>query len=111
MTQVDINQLLAQMRTMAAQAEGGAAPAGAGEGVEAADGADFSSLLRESIDRVNEVQQQAGQLAEAFETGDPSVDVAQVMVALQKASLSFQAMTQVRNKLVSAYQEIMNMQV
>ena len=56
-------------------------------------------------------QQQAGQLATALEKGDPTVDVAQVMVAMQKANISFQAMTTVRNKLVSAYQEIMGMQV
>jgi flagellar hook-basal body complex protein FliE len=54
---------------------------------------------------------QAGQLAESFSAGDPGVDLAQVMVALQKASVSFQAMTQVRNKLVDAYRDIMSMPV
>ena len=53
----------------------------------------------------------AESLAGAFERGDPGTDVAQVMLAMQKANLSFQAITQVRNKLVNAYQEIMNMQV
>ena len=111
MSQVDINQLLTQMRTMAAQAEGGiGAPAVGPEG-EAAGGVDFSSLFQESIDKVNQVQKEAGKLSEAFAMGDPQVDVAQVMVALQKASVSFEAMTQVRNKLVTAYQEIMNMPV
>ena len=50
-------------------------------------------------------------MAAAFEMGDPNVDLADTMLALQKSSLSFQALSQVRNKLVSAYQEIMNMQV
>jgi len=47
----------------------------------------------------------------AFETGDPNVDIPEVMVAIQKASLSFEAITEVRNKLLSAYQDVMNMQV
>ena len=47
----------------------------------------------------------------AFETGSKDVDLPEVMVAAQKASLSFEAMTEVRNKLLTAYQEVMNMQV
>ena len=47
----------------------------------------------------------------AFEIGDDSVSMPEVMVAVQKASISFEAVTQVRNRLLSAYQEIMNMQV
>lgn len=106
MSGIDVNQLLTQMRTMAAQAGGqAAAPA------EASGQVDFGALLKQSIDNVNEAQQSAGKLAEAFELGDPKADLAEVMVALQKASISFQAMTQVRNKLVSAYQEIMSMPV
>lgn len=105
MSEIDVNQLLIQMRAMAAQASGQTAAAGeAGQ-------LDFGALLKQSIDKVNEAQQTAGKLAEAFELGDPKVDLTEVMVALQKANISFQAMTQVRNKLVSAYQEIMNMPV
>ncbi|MEJ2059031.1 MAG: flagellar hook-basal body complex protein FliE [Gammaproteobacteria bacterium] len=107
MSQVEINQLLAQMRSMAAAADN-AQPATAAPG---ADKPDFGKLLSESIDKVNEAQQHAGNLATSFTQGDPNVELGQVMVALQKASLSFEAMTEVRNKLVSAYQEIMNMQV
>jgi len=47
----------------------------------------------------------------AFQSGSPDANLQDVMVSLQKASLSFQTMVQVRNKLVTAYQEIMNMQV
>ena len=50
-------------------------------------------------------------MAAALERGDKSVALPEVMIALQKASLSFQAMTEVRNRLVSAYQEIMNMPI
>ena len=107
MSGTDINQVLAQMRAMAAAAEGNKTPTPE-SGVAKPD---FGKLLEESINKVNEAQQHAGNLALSFEAGNPNVDLGQVMVALQKASLSFEAMTQVRNKLVSAYQEVMNMQV
>ncbi|MFT5418059.1 MAG: flagellar hook-basal body complex protein FliE, partial [Gammaproteobacteria bacterium] len=69
------------------------------------------SLMGKALDQVNETQQTAGRLAQAFERGDKEVDVAQVMVALQKADVSFQAINQVRNRLVTAYQDIMNMPI
>ena len=107
---MNVNQLLAQMRTMAAQVEQSSAVMKPDQ-VGSADKPDFSSLLKQSIDSVNDVQMNAGQLSTAFEKGDPDVSLAEVMVALEKASVSFQAMTQVRNKLLSAYQEVMNMPV
>ncbi len=108
MNEIDVSRILGEMQAMAARARGeAAAPAGPA----AAGAPDFTALLRQSLEKVNEAQQQAGTLAQSFEAGDPRVDLAEVMVALQKASLSFEAMTQVRNKLVSAYQEIMSMQV
>ena len=54
-------------------------------------------------------RQRATALSERFERGEPGVDIADVMVSIQKANVSFQAATQVRNRLVSAYQDIMNM--
>jgi flagellar hook-basal body complex protein FliE len=98
--------LLAQMRALSAQAEGQATRPAAGAGTT-----DFSALLKDSLDQVNAAQQNANQLGNAFELGDPSLSVADVMIAVQKASLSFEAATQVRNKLVSAYQEIMSMPI
>ncbi len=106
MSDVNVNELLAQMRVLAAQAKG-VSPQPAADGGSG----DFAQMLKASVDQVNTAQQNAQRLAEAFELGDSSVNLAQVMVEMQKASLSFQAMTQVRNKLVSAYQEIMSMQV
>ncbi len=106
MSEIDVNHLLSQMRALAVQSQGQPQEITGG-----AERTDFAALLRDSIDRVNETQQRANGLAETFERGDGDVDLAQVMVALQKATLSFQAMTQVRNKLVSAYQEIMGMPV
>lgn len=106
MNDINVNQLLTQMRSMTALAQGQPAPA-----VGAAGGADFADMLKGSMDKVNESQQKAAALGQAFEAGDAQVDLAQVMIAMQKANISFQAMTQVRNKLVSAYQDIMSMQV
>lgn len=106
MNDINVNQLLTQMRGMAALAQGQPSAVG-----EAAGGGDFAALLKGSIDKVNDTQQQAASLSQAFEAGDSQVDLAQVMIAMQKANISFQAMTQVRNKLVSAYQDIMSMQV
>ncbi len=103
MTAVDINRVLAEMRLLAAQAgnkpvETAATPA-----------SDFGTLLRSSIERVNDMQQHAESMAAAMETGARDVDVAQVMIEVQKAGLAFHAMTEVRNKLVQAYQDVMNM--
>ena len=99
--------LLVQMRAMAAKAQGQAIKPATGE----VNGPDFSQLLKNSINNVSQTQQESEKLAEAFAKGDPNVQMSEVMVSLQKASVSFQAMLEVRNKLVHAYQEIMNMQV
>ena len=98
--------ILAQMRALAEQAGGNINPARSND-----TGADFADLLKQSVAKVNETQQQASRLAEAFQRGDPNVQMSEVMIAMQKSSVSFQAMLEVRNKLVNAYQEIMNMQV
>lgn len=108
MSEMDINAVLAQMRTLATQAQfQPVSPAAEGQ----AAGVDFGAMLKQSIDQVNSLQQDASSLSERFEQGEPNVDLTQVMVAVQKASVAFQAITQVRNKLVSAYQDIMNMPI
>lgn len=104
----DISQLLSQMRAMAARVEGGP---GALDGAGEVRTQGFSELLRNSLEAVNTTQQQARELAERFQAGEPGADLARVMVAMEKASVSFEAVTQVRNRLVEAYQEIMRMQV
>lgn len=100
-----IDHLLGELRQAAAKAadqEPASSPAEA---------ARFADLLQASLDQVNAAQQQATSLQQAFDANDPNVNLQEVMVQLQKASLSFQTMVQVRNRLVSAYQEIMSMQV
>ncbi len=112
MSSVEINQVIQQMRNMASLAENkmSVEPGVIGAGTKVA-GPDFSQLLKDSINQVNKTQKAAGSLATAFEMGDPSVSLSEVMVARQKSSVSFQALTQVRNNLLSAYKEVMKMQV
>lgn len=103
-----IEQMLSVLRSTAAQATGKPAA----EGVAAAAGApDFGQVLKSSIDKVNQTQQAADHMAEKLAAGDTSQNLHEVMIALQTASVSFQEMVQVRNKLVNAYQDIMNIQV
>lgn len=63
------------------------------------------------MNKVNEHQSEASRLRTAYEQGDPTVDLPQVMIQAQKASVSFQAMTQVRNRLVTAYEDVMKMPI
>ncbi|MEQ1815918.1 MAG: flagellar hook-basal body complex protein FliE [Nitrosomonas sp.] len=72
---------------------------------------DFSEKLKSAVDQVNNSQITADKLSAQFVSDQSNVDLHEVMISLQKANVSFQSMIQVRNKLVTAYQEIMNMQV
>lgn len=106
MSDIEINQLLQQMKSMAAMAENSPAL-----DVNNVSKPDFSQLLKDSVNDVNQTQKTSSNLSTAFSAGDSSVNLSEVMVAIQKANVSFQAMTQVRNNLLSAYKEIMNMPV
>lgn len=108
MSTMNVDQVLAQMRQLAATAQG-LQPADTN--VNSSGKTEFSELLKASIDKVNMTQQEAAKLAESFSAGDPSTELSDVMIALQKASVSFQAMTEVRNRLVEAYRDIMSMQL
>ena len=99
------NSLLNSLRGLPASA-GTAAPTG-GETL-ASD--DFASVLKSMLVSVSQSQQHATRLAESFEMGQHQ-DLAGVMIDQQKAKLAFQTTLQVRNKIVSAYQDIMNMPV
>jgi len=119
MSNMAIDQVLAQIRSLSAQAGAAVKPvasSAAGLGAAAATGATaaapaFGALLKQGIDAVNQTQQTAAALADAWERGTPGVDLAKVMIESQKASVSFRALTEVRNRLVSAYQDIMNMPI
>lgn len=102
-----IDQMLSELRAASSLA-GGKPAAG---NTAPTEGPDFAQVLKSTIDQVNAAQQEAHKMAEDFSTGQSNVNLQDVMVNLQKANLSFQQMVQVRNKLVSAYHDIMNIQV
>lgn len=103
-----IESVLQQMRSISQAAQAGERSQAA-SGAEAAGGG-FAGEFKKSLDRISDAQQQASGQAEAFELGKPGVALNDVMVDMQKASIGFQMGLQVRNKVVSAYQEVMNMQ-
>ena len=70
----------------------------------------FGAILKGTINQVNQVQQEADQAIQELAAGNEK-DIHQTMIALEKAEVSFQLMMQVRNKIISAYEEIMRMQV
>ena len=111
MSQMEIDRVLAQIRSISQTTRpggvGGIGAAGA-KGVAGVDNG-FAKLLKQGIDSVNSTQQKATDLAAKFERGVPGVELPQVMLEMQKANVSFRALTEVRNKFVDAYREIMNM--
>jgi len=113
----DINQVLAEMRNLKAQvqrpeqAQPEMSPTRIQPSTETQETPKFSDLLSNAVNSVNEHQQQASALRTAYEQGDPGVSLTQVMVQAQKSSVSFEALTQVRNKVVQAYEDIMKMPV
>ncbi len=108
MNKLEINDLLAQMRATTTRLEKSMPPVGKENGVAQTD---FNTLLKDSIGKVNDIQKTSANMAASFEQGTPGTNLTDVMLQAQKADLSFKAMTEVRNKLVNAYQEIMNMPV
>ena len=90
---------------------GGLGKASATDAAESSSKVSFSDALKASLQNVSNAQNQADDMGKRFAAGDDSVSLSDTMIAMQKASISFQATVQVRNKLVSAYHEIMNMQV
>jgi flagellar hook-basal body complex protein FliE len=108
MSNMEIDSVLAQIRSLSNQTRMGASPAA---GPQKSGPSEFANLLSKGIDSVNQSGQRAAQISDAFQRGEPGVELPQVMIEMQKASVSFRALTEVRNRVVSAYQEIMNMQV
>ncbi|WP_298193374.1 flagellar hook-basal body complex protein FliE [Novosphingobium sp.] len=98
---IDRSQLLQQVRTPAA---------GAAEPAPEAPANGFTSALKSALDNVNAVQENAAKLSEGYDKGEVT-DIAKVMLARQEAGVAFEATLQVRNKLLTAYQDIMRMGV
>jgi flagellar hook-basal body complex protein FliE len=115
MSQMEIDRVLATIRSFSQQQGasgiGGVGGAAAPSAPAQSGATEFANLLKQGIASVNQTQQNASSLATAFEKGTPGVELPQVMLEMQKASVSFRALTEVRNRLVNAYQEIMNMPI
>lgn len=116
-TRVDINNLLQEMRSIKSQSQVFERAQNIQKDVpdtaktQPTNGPKFNDLFSQAINKVNDVQQASSAAATAYIKGDPSVDVTDVMIASQKSSVAFQAMTQVRNKVVEAYKDVMNMPI
>ena len=107
MSSIQISQVLAEMRALQARASG--APMEAPQSIGGP--SEFANMMKGQIDNVAKMQNSAQALANSYEAGDKSVDLTKVMLEVQKAGLAFHAMTEVRNKLVDAYTQVMNMSV
>lgn len=117
MSNMQIDSVLAQIRALQQQTKIGApalqrpdAP-GAAAAVGGNENVSFANVLKKGLDAVNAAQSQASALATRFERGEPGVELSHVMLESQKASVAMRATVEVRNRLVSAYQEIMNMPI
>jgi flagellar hook-basal body complex protein FliE len=129
---IDSSRIQAMMEQLKAAAQKPAAPAGMGngaagvgglpglQGLGAASGTEapdasskvsFSDALKGALQNVSDAQNTADDMGKRFAGGDDSVSLSDTMIAMQKANIGFQSAIQVRNKLVSAYHDIMNMQV
>ncbi|WP_447765424.1 flagellar hook-basal body complex protein FliE [Sphingopyxis panaciterrae] len=117
MSTIDQSRLLQMRSSILNQNQALQRAAGRG-GIDAADGGiagaggtpDFGAAINNALQQVNAQQTKAGDLSEAYERGDTH-DIVSVMIERQKASLGFETTLQVRNKLLSAYRDIMNMPV
>jgi flagellar hook-basal body complex protein FliE len=116
MSNMQIDGVLAQIRALQQQTKIGSTPQlrpgaelGGVQGAAGGSQVSFANVLKQGLDKVNQSQFQASDLATRFERGDPGVELSQVMIESQKATVALRATVEVRNRLVSAYQDIMNM--
>ncbi len=106
------NQLLSQMQQLSKLAKANTSElSGVADSSSTKKGVEFGKMLSSAIDAVNQQQMEAGRLTNQVETGDGGVSLVKAMIASQKANVAFQATLQVRNRVISAYQDIMNMPI
>ncbi|MEY3938238.1 MAG: Flagellar hook-basal body complex protein FliE [Pseudomonadota bacterium] len=118
-SQSNIQSMLQTLRSYQSQAAGGMDSDGnkVGGGLNGLNGSQapqgpsgFGDLVRQTVDKVNANQMQASKIASAYERGE-GVPLTDVVLSMQKSSLSFEATLQVRNKVLKAYEDILNMPV
>ena len=105
------SSLFAQMQQMATEATGDRMVTNNKQLVTNDSTSEFGNMLKQAVNTVNELQGILKERTTAFEMGDRSVSLAEVMIAKEKSGIAFEATVQVRNKLVEAYKEIMSMPV
>ncbi len=106
MNEINPNELLSQLQVLARKVQEGSTDNSINV---SGNSTQFSELMESSINQVNDQQMKAGELAKSFELNDPNVPLSTVMIEMQKARVSFEALKQVRNQLVDAYKQVMNM--
>lgn len=118
MSNMSIDGVLAQIRSLQAQTKIGVPsaikPAAPLQGAGAPGGAapvSFANVLKQGLEAVNATQASATDLATRFDRGEPGLELSQVMLESQKANVALRATVEVRNRLVAAYQDIMNMPI
>ncbi|WP_299595862.1 flagellar hook-basal body complex protein FliE [uncultured Microbulbifer sp.] len=111
-TAPEMQGMLNQMRGLASEAAAPRAlPDLSAPGGAPAVGGGFGEALKESLQRINALQIESGARSRAFQSGESDVALHEVMIAGQKAGIAFELGVQVRNRLLTAYKDIMNMQV
>ncbi len=110
MNDLNMSKMLSDLQRVAAQAQSQVKPLSQDHD-DSSSPKSFAELMQSAIDNVNSAQKFSGALKKSFELGEPGVDLPQVMVASQKASVAFDAIVQVRKKLLEAYKDVMSMQV
>lgn len=106
MNQIDATKLIESMEALASQAKGAKIEMRPDSNPEG-----FQAAFKHALDSVNDLKMESSEKAMRYEKGDPAVDLADVMISMQKSSVATQALVQVRNQVVNAYQDIMNMPI
>ncbi|MFM9966838.1 MAG: flagellar hook-basal body complex protein FliE [Burkholderiales bacterium] len=107
MNRVELSNLYASLAPIAAGTSSASAA-----GKTALEGkADFGKILDSTLNKVSTEQQRADLLQQRYQLGDPAASLEETMLSMQTANISFQSLVQVRNRMVSAYHDIMNMQI
>jgi flagellar hook-basal body complex protein FliE len=111
MSNLHIDSVLSQIRSMSAQVQAQTQIGIPQVSAAQAQSSPFATMMKNGIEHVNQAQAAATSKATAFERGVPGVELVDVMLESQKANVSFRALTEVRNRFVNVYQDIMNMPI
>lgn len=109
MSEIDVRSVLSQIRALQGQVNTPAVPAKGIQTTSETSAPNFGRVMEAALDRVSLTQSKAGELQNKFQLGDKNTDLASVMLASSRAQVEFKALVETRNRMVRAYQDIMNM--